>query len=180
MKKLLVLVALMVASYVGAAALNWGTSFGTTIATPPTGDLSGSTAYLVAGNDTGSTIAAITNNSWQAPTIGDGGSVISRLVSSTGKVTRDPSVLASSFIGGQSYDFYVVLISNDGNYFMVSSVKSVAPYDGTSEGREVTWDASEIQASTNGWVAITQVPEPTVLALLALGVAGLALRRKVA
>lgn len=179
MKKLLALVTLMVASYVSAAALNWGTTIFNSVVAPPTGDLAGSTAYLVAGNDTAATIAAISGNSWQPPAIGEGGSVISRLVSEKGVISRDASVLDSSFIGGTSYDFYVVLISNDGNYFMVSSVKSVAPYDGTAEGREVTWGTDEIGATTGGWVAIG-VPEPTVMALLALGVAGLALRRKVA
>ena len=75
-------------------------------------------------------------------------------------------------------NYVVVIIEKDGQYIWASYGDGSTidiPDRGDTEGvtpEDIVWFDKNSQ-----W---TLVPEPTVLALLALGVAGLALRRKVA
>ena len=170
-----------------AAAIAWGSAnpLASISSSPSGGDLTNYVAYLCTGdaNSAQNTLVAIQGGTWTAPTLGANDSVLSKTLSDRGFINAGtPSALNDTlFSAGQSYEFYLVIFDASGDYVMVSSVISGTPYDpdSTDPMSSVKWDAAGLQGTSNGWVA-TAIPEPTALALLALGVAGLALRRRCA
>ncbi|MEG1480631.1 MAG: PEP-CTERM sorting domain-containing protein, partial [Kiritimatiellia bacterium] len=85
-------------------------------------------------------------------------------------------ILTSVAEGSGNY-LVVIMVDKNGNYYYNTSTTATVVSDtaGSDPSKNTIFDGI-------GWTSFTPevVPEPTVLALLALGIAGLVLKRKVA
>lgn len=169
-----------------AAAITWGSGVPTASVPPISAgdDITQYIAYLCIGgqDDAMQTFQQISSGmEWSAPTIGEGNSAMVKNLTPIGTIPAGDSTIFSDAIhAGTTYEFYLVLFDATRGYVAVSSVISGIPFDenGAAEPSEIVWtDGASLVATSGGWQKI--VPEPTALALLALGVAGVALRRKV-
>ena len=178
MKKVLtLLIALAATITVQAATVQWLYMGDTPLAGH--GLAEGSKAILLASSTTGmrdTIFNAIQMNDTTTVTSYTVG-VASTFEDSAGFVvtTADGDYVSSTITAG-TYDFYVAIFNTatpgEGDWFVMSEAINETVTDDVTSAVGLDFTA------VGEWTQI--VPEPTVLALLALGVAGLALKRKVA
>ena len=178
MKKLMMLLLCGMASSAFCGVVTWG-------AAGFSADFSSGTAYLIGTSDASATVSAIADYLKTAGLTYTGANYAQQGNASS-NITIEEGIYGVDNVNGgdittadNAKKFFVIVLSGDQTQFALSELISPTLKNNNEPWFPLFGENGESDWTT-GTVGVPEVPEPTALALLALGVAGLALKRRAA